>query len=96
MPKGVHSGKRGRPVKGRKTSLRLSPENTEKALTIGDGLTSGIELSLRLLEIVITAAHQGDEVAISFLADIGIQVQESQGDCLIVKRPDGEIAAWIV
>lgn len=59
-------------------------------------LTGGIETALALLEFVSDAAANGDDRAIKLMAAVGLEVVSKSVAPIIVKRPDGEVSAWIV
>jgi hypothetical protein len=96
MPKGNRQAT-GRPKKPhtRKTiSLddRLCPiaENSTK------GATATIELGLSIMQYLAQQSLSGDPQAIALLARFGVAAEGEAGSPIVVYKPDGDVAAWVL
>jgi hypothetical protein len=92
-----YTAKRGhnpKKVGGKRITANLA--NLELVNDIPLNRTDTIDTSLLMLSIVKDAALEGMPEAITLLARVGLKVSFETVDPVVVLRPDGEVADWIV
>ena len=96
MPKGNRQAK-GRPRKPSKsTRLNLDDRLVPIARDSLNGTTATIELGLSIVDYLAKQAALGSVEAIALLATFGVEVKIKDVDPIVVCKPSGEVAAWIV
>jgi hypothetical protein len=106
MPKGNPGQPRKKQTPGKPRPNRQKPHQ-RKTIKLSDrlvpiaenslnGTTSSIELGLSIIEYLAKQASIGDEQAIEFLARFGVEAKIEECSPIVVYKPDGEVAAWIV
>jgi hypothetical protein len=96
MPKGNRQAT-GRPKKPHKIKrIKLSEHLVPIAEKSLDNATATIELGLSIVEFLAKEAAIGNPQAIALLAHFGVEAKIEEVEPIVVYRPDGEVAAWIV
>jgi hypothetical protein len=75
--------------------IKLHTPRNNFAITSLNNATATIEYSLLLMEATAKMALNGDENAIAFLNQIGLEAAEKSGRTILVHKRDSAIADWI-
>ena len=96
MPKGNRQAT-GRPRKPSKSiRLNLSDRLVPIAKNSLSGQTATIELALSIVGYLAKQASLGSDEAIDLLAKFGVEAKIEEVEPIVVFKPNGEVASWIV
>lgn len=88
---------KGRPMKPHKVKqIKLTIELCPIAEGSMKDATETIELGLEVLQFLAIESKQGNKAAIGLLARFGVQADLNSPDPIVVRRPDGAVATWVV